>query len=218
MTEPIRGLTEIIDPTYRYNMETMEVVKERTKVCIINIDQIARRLGLPNKEPLVAYIEKRLSAKTKIEQVKTRGETCDRVILANNMNLNAIRQTIYPFIEAFVLCPTCRLPELKYSIKKSSLYGECMACPFYGEIEGDKYGSTTIKKFNQILGTTGKKKNRAKASKSGKASKTEKSKTKKSKIKKSETKEDNSETDGRSRLDILLAREAQEQNEINGFS
>lgn len=210
MTEPIRGLTEINDPTYRYNMETMEVVKERTKICITNIDQIARDLRLPNKEPLVVYIGKRLSAKTKVEQVKTRGETCDRVILANNMNLNTIRQTIYPFIEVFVLCPTCRLPELKYSIKKSSLYGECMACPFYGEIEGDKYGNATIKKFNQILGTSGKKKKRAKASKSSKVEKSEKT---------DKTGEcDESESEGRSRLDILLAREAQEQNEINGFS
>jgi translation initiation factor 5 len=203
MTEPIRGDDEIIDPSYRYQMAPMDVIKERTKICITNLDQVARDLRLPNKDPIVAYIGKRLSVKTKIDLVKTRGESCDRVILAGNMDIQVISETIYPFIEAFVLCPTCKLPELQYSTKKNALYGKCSACSFRGEIKGDKHGSTTVKKFIQILGGSGKKTKKA---------------TKNRNKNKETSSGDEKPKQERSRLDILLEREEQEQRMINGFS
>jgi translation initiation factor 5 len=210
MTEPIRGNDEIIDPSYRYQMTPIDVVKEKTKICITNLDQIARDLRLPNKDPIVAYIGKRLSVKTKVEHVKTRGGTCDRVILAGNMDLQLISETIYPFIETFVLCPTCKLPELKYSVKKNLLYGRCSACSFRGELQGDKHGSTTIKKFAQILGSKNRDKKTKRASKNRDKSKD------KSKGRAEEG--DSAPKQERSRLDILLEQEESEQRMIDGFS
>jgi len=208
MTEPIRGLDEINDPSYRYQMVPMNVIKERTKICITNLDQIARDLRLPNKDPIVTYIGKRLSVKTKVDQVKTKGESCDRVILAGNMDIRTISESIYPFIEAFVLCPTCKLPELKYSVKRNSLCGKCSACSFRGDIRGDKHGSTTVRKFIQILGGQNRKGKRASKDR-------DKNRDKKTS---SATDDDEPEGQGLSRLDILLEKEEQEQRMINGFS
>jgi translation initiation factor 5 len=167
MTEPIRGIEPINDPTYRYQMTPMDVKKERTKVSISNLDQIARDLKLPSKDVLVTYIGKKLSAKTKVDKVRSKSGAHDRVILAGNMDPRTIADTIYPFIDAFVLCPTCRLPELDYSVKKSALRAKCSACGFRGNLEGDKSGQSTLKKFVQILSDTGggkkKKKNNKRA-------------------------------------------------------
>lgn len=200
MTEPIRGLEQIDDPTYRYQMTMMTVIKERTKVCVTNLDQIARDLRLPNKDPLVTYMSKILGAKTKVEKVKSTNDSCDRVIFAGNMSVQTISPTIYPFIDAFVLCPTCRLPELKYSAKKNALMGKCSACSFTGEITGDKNGSSTIKKFIQVLSGDS---NGKKQSNTEKTEKMEKN---------------NDQSEGKSRLDILLEREEKEKNTIMGFS
>lgn len=204
MTEPIRGLDAINDPSYRYQMIPMNVVKERTKICITNLDQVARDLRLPNKNPIVAYIGKKLSVKTKVEQVKTKGDSCDRVILAGNMSVQTIGETIYPFIETFVLCPTCRLPELKYLVIKNGLYGKCSACSFKGEIQGDKHGITTVKKFVQILIDDMREK--------------KSNKTNKNKGDKSEVSVSDEPRQTKNRLDILLEQEEKEKGDINCFS
>lgn len=203
MTEPIRGLDDINDPSYRYQMIPMNVIKERTKICITNLDQVARDLRLPNKNPIVAYIGKRLSVKTKVEQVKTKGELCDRVILAGNMSIQVIEETIYPFIETFVLCPTCRLPELKYLVKKNDLYGKCSACSFRGEIQGDKHGISTVKKFIQILNDDMSRR---------KSTKTDKKRDK------SEVTVPDKPNNTKNRLDILLEKEEKEKDDISCFS
>ena len=119
MTEPIRGLYPINDPMYRYQMSPINIVKERTKICITNLDQIAYELKLFNKEPIIAFINKRLSTKTKIVKGYSRGKPYDRVILGLNMDTQSVRESIYLFIEAFILCPRCRLPELSYQSKKT---------------------------------------------------------------------------------------------------
>lgn len=150
MTEPIRGITPINDPHYRYQMKKMIVKKERTKVTITNIEQVSKDLKIPSSDILVTYIGKKMSAKPKVEKV---GDRCDRVSFACNTDPSIVEQTIYNFIETFVLCPTCKLPELAYDLDKTQtkLFITCNACGHRGLLETDKISDSTSKKIIQVL-------------------------------------------------------------------
>lgn len=203
--EPIRGTEPINDPYYRYQMTIMDVRKEKTKICITNLDQIAKDLKLPNKDVLVTYIGKKVSAKLRVEKMGKSGSH-DRVTMPGNMDLNLVRESIYPFIQTFVLCPTCRLPELSYSIgSKSTLKGTCAACSFYGTLQADKTGDSTQKRFIMILSDLKKNK-------------------KKTKEKNNQNLDENSnenpdmKSDHDNPLDMLMQDEMREQSMINNFS
>jgi translation initiation factor 2 beta subunit (eIF-2beta)/eIF-5 len=156
-TEPIRGNKEITDPYYRYQMATMSVKKERTRICIQNLDQIAKDLKLPCKDVLVTYIGKKVSAQLKVEKVEkveqSQSHLQERVTMPGNMDCDSVKQSIYPFIDAFVLCPRCTLPELSYAGNgtKTDVMISCAACGYKGDIKGDKMNQSTLKKFASIL-------------------------------------------------------------------
>jgi translation initiation factor 2 beta subunit (eIF-2beta)/eIF-5 len=151
MTEPIRGLTPITDPYYRYQMSKMDVRKERTKVSITNIEKVTKDLKVPSSDVIITYIGKKMSAKPKVEK----SGKSTRVIFALNTDPSVIEQTIYHFIEAFVLCPVCKLPELTYSTnantKKPNLTISCNACGHNSVLKADKNTESTIRKFVQVL-------------------------------------------------------------------
>ena len=39
-----------------------------------------------------------------------------------------LQQLIHKYIESFVLCPNCRLPETEYKIKSGVIFHKCAAC------------------------------------------------------------------------------------------
>jgi translation initiation factor 5 len=39
-----------------------------------------------------------------------------------------LQELIHRYIEKFVLCPNCRLPESEYKIKNGTIYHRCKAC------------------------------------------------------------------------------------------
>ena len=221
-TEPIRGGEPIDDPSYRYQMNVMDVIKEKTKICITNLDQVARDLKLPCKDVLVTYIGKRVSAKLKVEKVsksksKSVSSLCDRVTILGNMNPITVRESIYPFIESFVLCPTCRLPELSYGSKKSDLKVDCAACGYRGSLTVDKIGESTSKKFVSVIGELTNNSKNTKKNKKNKKSKDDKNQ-KDDKIQKNDNnKGQELEKSSSNPLDIMIENESKEQSEINNF-
>ena len=49
--------------------------------------------------------------------------------IVNGAHTTADLQTnLFKYIEAFVLCPECRLPETIYSIKNEIIHAKCAAC------------------------------------------------------------------------------------------
>lgn len=227
--EPIRGIDPINDPSYRYQMISMDVIKEKTKICITNLDQISRDLKLPSKDVLVTYIGKKVSAKLKVEKVGKIGKNnlCDRVTMPGNMSLVLVRESIYPFIESFVLCPTCRLPELSYRCKKSDLRIDCAACGFKGLLVVDKTGESTLKKFVFVLEelTKNNKKNK-KNKKENDDNKDKNDKDKDNKDNKDKNDKNDKDKNDKEReldnscsnqLDMMLENESKEQNKIDNF-
>ena len=132
-TEPIRGVNELhYDPNYRYMMETLIFQKEKTKTCIINLDNIAKNIKVPNAGVIVSFFKARLSIAIAIKK--------GRVIISNDTDIEKIRQALYEFIEYYVLCPKCKLPEVIYEFnKKGDLFTNCNSCGNIHGVEQNRY-------------------------------------------------------------------------------
>lgn len=141
--EAIRGKQEINDPSYRYKMHKIVFQKERTKTCITNLEQIANDIKIPDQEMLTSFFKKRLAI----------AMTCkkDRVIITNDVSTASIQSALYEFIEYFVLCKNCNLPELSYSLEKKKLSIKCKSCGKINLIESNQYTDKIIKSIETKL-------------------------------------------------------------------
>lgn len=135
--EPIRGLIEIDDPFYRYQMEILKVQKEKTKTNILNLGNIASNLNI-EVEMIVQYIKNRLSTPIK------KGED-SKYIIASSIDIDDLKSALYEFIEYFVLCPKCRLPETDINSGKAE--HNCRACGTVSKIIKNKHTTKIIDKF-----------------------------------------------------------------------
>jgi translation initiation factor 5 len=52
----------------------------------------------------------------------------DRAIVNGAHSDAVLQELIHRYIEKFVLCPNCRLPESEYKIKNGTIYHRCKAC------------------------------------------------------------------------------------------
>lgn len=141
--EPIQGKTKISDPSHRYNMEKLIFQRERTKTCITNLQAIASNLKIPSYDLIVVYLKNRLSTSVVDRDSK--------IIITNDVDIKTIQAALYEFIEHFVLCKRCRLPELKYDIKKKQLETTCESCGRVDTIITNQYTDKVVKKFETHL-------------------------------------------------------------------
>ncbi len=135
--EPIRGKTEIIDPFYRYKMEKMVFRVERTKTSIMNLDKIASSLKIPSAECIVIFFKKRLA----MQMIQ-----CSQgLIISRHVDLKIIQDTLYEFIDFFVLCKNCNLPELAYVVRNKQIVTDCASCGTTNEIKKNQYSEPVMK-------------------------------------------------------------------------
>jgi translation initiation factor 5 len=121
----ISGLTSVDDPEYRYKMPTVygkiEGKGNGIKTVIPNISDVAQALkrdaGEVNK-----FFGTELGAQT------TYSPDTDRAVVNGSHTDAALQSLMHKYIELFVLCPNCRLPETEYKIKSGGVYHKCMAC------------------------------------------------------------------------------------------
>lgn len=52
----------------------------------------------------------------------------DRAIVNGHHTDIVLQQLMHKYIESFVLCPNCRLPETEYKIKSGVIFHKCAAC------------------------------------------------------------------------------------------
>lgn len=121
----IAGLTPVEDPEYRYKMPAVygkiEGSGNGIKTAIPNITDVSSSLhrdpGEVNK-----FFGTELGAQSRYS-----AET-DRAIV-NGAHTDAVLQDlVHKYIEKFVLCPNCGLPETEYKIKNDTIYHKCAAC------------------------------------------------------------------------------------------
>lgn len=135
--EPIRGKTEINDPSYRYKMHKINFQKENTRTCITNLDTITTDIKIPDSNMIITFLKKKLS----ISVIK---DKIGRDIITNDVDTKNIQNALYEFIEYFVLCKRCRLPELDYVYEKN-LCVRCRGCGHVDSIDSDRYTESIIK-------------------------------------------------------------------------
>ena len=117
----ISGLTPIDDPSYRYKMPRLipkvEGRGNGIKTVIVNINDIATSL---NRDPseITKYFGFELGAQTTMAAVTPGGGDGDeRYIVNGSHSMNDLQNLIFKYIESFVLCKNCHLPETHYTIK-----------------------------------------------------------------------------------------------------
>lgn len=121
----IAGTTPVDDPSYRYKMPLVfgkvEGRGNGIKTVIPNISEVSlslhRDAGEVNK-----FFGCELGAQT------TYSVENDRAVVNGSHTDNALQSMIHKYIESFVLCPQCGLPETHYKIKDGCIYHKCAAC------------------------------------------------------------------------------------------
>lgn len=131
----IRGLEDIIDPSYRYKMEHINTTQQKGKIIITNINDIAKNLTVQNvkehndkSKMIIEFLKKKFSVAIKCDKELTKVEL-------KGVTEEELQIAIYEFIEYFVICPICRNPETILSKKNSNLYITCQACSYHDKIK-----------------------------------------------------------------------------------
>ena len=99
----IQGLNEILDPFYRYKMAKLNVAKQKNKIMINNFDVVCKDL---DREPniLINYFKKKFNTSfTYKNNILTTTRT--------DVNYKEFEIVLREFIEKYVLCERCKLPE-----------------------------------------------------------------------------------------------------------
>mmetsp|Transcript_24790 Transcript_24790/g.42445 ORF Transcript_24790/g.42445 Transcript_24790/m.42445 type:complete len:402 (-) Transcript_24790:142-1347(-) len=189
----IAGTTPVDDPEYRYKMPTvfgkLEGRGNGSKTVIPNISDVGLSLhrdpGEVNK-----FFGCELGAQT------TYNAETDRAIVNGHHTDKVLQQLVHKYIELFVLCPNCGLPETEYKIKSGVVNHKCAACGHKDMVDmthklctyilaQDKKAKADAKK----AGKKDKKKDKKKDSDGSGDEKKKEKKEKKSKDKKKEKKD-----------------------------
>lgn len=118
----IRGTTENDDEFYRYKMESVIITKQGTKLAFQNIDKISESLSR-NPRDIVSFLKKHFATSF---DYKNGIATTTKKDLTNPMLQNAI----YQYIEDYILCKKCKLPETVVITDKKKMSIVCSACSF----------------------------------------------------------------------------------------
>lgn len=189
------------DPNYRYKMpKLLSKIEGRgngIRTNVYNMGEIARALKRPPMYP-TKFFGCELGAMVKFE------ENEEKALINGAHNEQDLVAILDKFIQMYVLCGGCELPEIDITVKKGVLLCKCNACGYSGTLDNTHKAATYMARNppNATETTLGKKKKTKEERRAEKHSvkeedKTEKaSKEKKSKDKKKKKKgEDENDAD-----------------------
>ncbi|TDH67046.1 hypothetical protein CCR75_004146 [Bremia lactucae] len=121
----IAGTQSVEDPEYRYKMPRLLAKIEGRgngiKTLVVNCADIATSLHRSTAE-VCKFFGCELGAQSKYD------DKTDRAIVNGAFEAGLMQQHLTKYIEGFVLCPGCRLPETKYKFKGQLIFHKCYAC------------------------------------------------------------------------------------------
>merc|ERR1712139_697745 len=125
------------DPSYRYKMPRLVSKKEGrgngSKTCIVNMSDVARALKRPPQ-----YTTKWFGAELGAQSTYTNKEGEGERAIVNGHHDTPIFQTMLDkFIDKYVLCENCKLPEIDMNVKKGNIVAKCKACGWSGELDNN---------------------------------------------------------------------------------
>jgi len=115
----VAGLIESTDVHYRYKMNKLDVVLEKGKTVIRNLDKVAGELGR-DQGMIIFFFKRYFGASFMLKDSK--------YSTAKKVSANEFQDALKEFIEYAVLCPTCRLPETHLSATKTGVTVTCDCC------------------------------------------------------------------------------------------
>uniref|UniRef100_A0A7S1D9Q5 W2 domain-containing protein n=1 Tax=Cyclophora tenuis TaxID=216820 RepID=A0A7S1D9Q5_CYCTE len=121
----IAGTNPVDDPEYRYKMPAVygkiEGRGNGIKTVIPNISDVGLSLHREAGE-VTKFFGTELGAQT------TYNPDTDRAVVNGAHTDDTLQDLMHRYIEKFVLCPNCSLPETEYKIKNDCIYHKCAAC------------------------------------------------------------------------------------------
>ena len=121
----ITGSRVVEDMNYRYKMPRMIAKTEGRgngiKTVIVNMSDIATALNRP-PELVTKFFGVDLGAQSKYD------EEADKCTVNGAHTTPDLQKLLNVFIDKFVLCPTCHLPESALVVKKGMIFSKCSAC------------------------------------------------------------------------------------------
>ena len=123
----IAGLTAVEDPAYRYKMPKIQAKIEGRgngiKTVLVNIIELA---GALKRDP--PEVTKFFGCELGAQTIYSTETGADRAIVNGAHTEIDLQKSLAKYIEHFVLCRNCRLPETHYKIKSGVLAQVCLAC------------------------------------------------------------------------------------------
>lgn len=108
------------DPFYRYKMPKPVFASEKHGIRIKNFKSICLAIKR-NEEYLINYLKKKLGTTISIRN--------DTILIKGNVSNEEITTIIQSFIEEYVLCEICSLPETDFYIDtKNKMFDSCRSC------------------------------------------------------------------------------------------
>lgn len=137
----IRGIENLVDQSYRYKMEPINIVQQKGKTVITNLREIGKSLTVQSlscnhkgnnaiedkTKMLIEFFKKKFSTPIKSDNELTKIEL-------KGVTRDELQCAIYEFIEYFVICPTCKNPETVLSLDRSNIFITCQACSHHDKI------------------------------------------------------------------------------------
>ena len=132
----IAGLDEINDPFYRYKMTKLVISRQKKSWTLINnLDNVANDIGR-EQNLIIEFFKKKFSANFSIKK--------QMLVTSKDISYDEFEKAIREFIEYFVLCPICRLPETNIRKSSNDLYLDCICCSSTSLINPDIRGINKI--------------------------------------------------------------------------
>ncbi len=109
------------DPYYRYKMDNIIIVYgghgNGVFTIINNCDQISKSINTPN-EILIKYLSYHLNSNYNEKKKSFTG----------HHTYENINSGLFNYINSFVICTDCSIPELFYSLNNNNVHSKCSAC------------------------------------------------------------------------------------------
>lgn len=124
----------------RYKMDAIQTKSEGRgnglKTVLININQIAKQINV-DASLLIQYIKANIGAQCSTKQ--------ERIILTGTHSTQDVQDTIFEFINDFILCKICQNPETSIKKRSNKLKQKCFACGGVSTIKQCKYDNVVLK-------------------------------------------------------------------------
>jgi len=124
----IAGINPVDDPSYRYKMPKIQAKVEGRgngiKTCLLNVNEVAFSLNREAPE-VTKFFGCELGSQTAYSK---EDDSKARALVNGAHSTQDLQSHLSKYIENYVLCKQCKLPETYYKIKAGIISQKCQAC------------------------------------------------------------------------------------------